>query len=415
MLIIRSRFLSNHKCIKLSKRYISDEFRKVFHKSLDNSEALNQTQLQLTYLKKNVNEYNLDLFLNNLSHHDDRRSVILDLMAHLRASKLANKTLESTHFAAVRYLLENCNLHELIPILTDRLQYGIFLNNFTSFAVLESVHKEKEYRLALPLVLKLILHDELDSSFVQAFCVKSCFEVLKHDTSDEVHEKIPEENSSSKEKKVRVKFLRNPLIVDKYAEMGKALLKINKESFPDPIKEHSYILGLLLSKRFTDLQKIMERKSNQLYEDVYVTCLEFLKKHDQEFYNEFNKHADQCNQKQQFIYDLDILLQGLIDKEEPLIIKRQEEVFPIWQEQRKIAKQSVEKESTEKERKMHVGKILNDISTKEELLWYFDREEDIELQIYNKRVFYPKRWFGKKKKPRSVDEHYVPPEIRKID
>uniref|UniRef100_A0A1A9UCQ4 Uncharacterized protein n=1 Tax=Glossina austeni TaxID=7395 RepID=A0A1A9UCQ4_GLOAU len=413
MLIVRSRFLSNVNCIKLSIRCISNELRKVFHTRLDNTNLLNQSQFQLAYLRKNINEFNLDFFLNNLSQYDDRRSAILELLSRLRASKLTNKTLESTQFAAVRYLLENCSLEELVAILTDRLQYGIFLNNFTGFAVLQSLYKENEYKLGLPLVLKLILHDGLDSSFVGAFCVKSCFMVLKH-TFEEVHQQELE-SSSGKEEKMRVKFLRSPLIIDKHVEMGKALLKIDKHCFSDQTRESVSVLGLILNKRFTDLEKILENKSYRLYEDVYIICLEFLKKHNQEFYHKFNKIFDQRVQKESFENDLDMLLKELLVKEEPSIIKCQQEVFRLWQEKCELARQTVQKGSNEKERKMRIGKVLNEISTNEEHLWYFDREDRIELQIYNKRVFYPKRWFGKKKKPRSIDEDYVPPEIRRIN
>lgn len=215
MLIIRSRFFSNVNCIKLSSRCISNELRKVFHTRLDNTNVLNPSQFQLAYLRKNINEFNLDFFLNNLSQYDDRRSAILDLLSRLRESRLANKTLESTQFAAVRYLLENCSLEELVAILTDRLQYGIFLNNFTGFAVLQSLYEEKEYKLSLPLVLKLIIHDGLDSSFVGAFCVKSCFMELTH-TFEEVHQRELESSSGKKvlhENNPNEKFVPNILFV----------------------------------------------------------------------------------------------------------------------------------------------------------------------------------------------------------
>ena len=48
----------------------------------------------------------------------------------------------------------------------------------------------------------------------------------------------------------------------------------------------------------------------------------------------------------------------------------------------------------------------------EQKLWYFENEDHIDLTIDSKKVYYPKRWFGKKKKPRVVDEGYIPPEIR---
>lgn len=48
---------------------------------------------------------------------------------------------------------------------------------------------------------------------------------------------------------------------------------------------------------------------------------------------------------------------------------------------------------------------------REKKLWYFDNVDNVDLQIESNKVFYPKRWFGKKKKPRVVDENYIPPDV----
>jgi small subunit ribosomal protein S27 len=49
----------------------------------------------------------------------------------------------------------------------------------------------------------------------------------------------------------------------------------------------------------------------------------------------------------------------------------------------------------------------------ERKLWFFENEDKIDLEIEDKKVFYPKRWFGKKKKPRVIDENYIPPDVDK--
>lgn len=53
------------------------------------------------------------------------------------------------------------------------------------------------------------------------------------------------------------------------------------------------------------------------------------------------------------------------------------------------------------------------MEAEERKLWFFDNEEQINLEIEGKRVYYPKRWFGKKKVPRKVDENYIPPDVDK--
>lgn len=50
----------------------------------------------------------------------------------------------------------------------------------------------------------------------------------------------------------------------------------------------------------------------------------------------------------------------------------------------------------------------------EQKLWFFENIEEIKLGIEDKKVFHPKRWFGKKKKPKKLDENYVPPDVESI-
>lgn len=59
-----------------------------------------------------------------------------------------------------------------------------------------------------------------------------------------------------------------------------------------------------------------------------------------------------------------------------------------------------------------IEKLRVDMEKEEEKLWFFENEDKIDLKIDSKKIYYPKRWFGKKKKPRVVDAGYVPPEIR---
>ena len=63
-------------------------------------------------------------------------------------------------------------------------------------------------------------------------------------------------------------------------------------------------------------------------------------------------------------------------------------------------------------RLQEIEQLAVEMEKEEQKLWFFENEDKIDLQIDSKRVFYPKRWFGKKKKPRTVDVDYVPPEVR---
>jgi len=56
-------------------------------------------------------------------------------------------------------------------------------------------------------------------------------------------------------------------------------------------------------------------------------------------------------------------------------------------------------------------KIQAELKAEEKKLWFFENEEQIDLEIESKKRFYRKRWFGKIKKPRVLDENYIPPDI----
>lgn len=180
-----------------SVRCLSGEFVKVLNTRFENPPQLESSHWQLASVSKNPNASNIDLFLNNLPQHDeDRRQTVLDLLATLRASRLTQQTLPTTHFSAIRFLLENATIQELLPVLEDRLKYGLFMDEFMAYAVLNAVHSSKEYARAQPLIQKLILLDEMEGIFVQRFAVKSCLMKLKAELFDSPPETDTKEEES---------------------------------------------------------------------------------------------------------------------------------------------------------------------------------------------------------------------------
>ncbi|XP_061391815.1 uncharacterized protein LOC133327275 [Musca vetustissima] len=403
--------------INLSKRLISNEIREVFNTRLEPPAGINGNQLQLSVISKNLNALNLDLYVNNLGQHEDRSSTIVDLLTHIRSSRLANTCLESTNFGVIRQLLDNVSVQELVPILIDRPKYGIFLDNFTGFAVTSALHSEKEYLLALPLALKLVLLDELDSVFIQQFCVKSSLAELKKQLLEETQaaEEPKAPVGKVQEQKVRVHFIRNPLEYDIKNDIAKSLLKISSKALSGEAQENAKLLGLVLSKRFGDLEKSLATLTTNICPDVFEISKAFLTRCEQnDIAAKLESAAAQKKSNKNFEELIDSELEESVAKEAKTLAERQKELFPKWQQLREEKKKALEKEIADMERKENIEKLQNEIETKKQLLWFFEEEDKLDLEIYKKRVFYPKRWFGKKKKPRVLDEHYVPPQIRKI-
>uniref|UniRef100_A0A1I8NNZ1 Mitochondrial 28s ribosomal protein s27 n=1 Tax=Stomoxys calcitrans TaxID=35570 RepID=A0A1I8NNZ1_STOCA len=401
---------------RVSKRLLSNEIKEVLSTRLPPPAGINGNQLQLAVISKNLNALNLDLFVNNLNPNEDRSSNILDLLTHIRSSRLANTCLESTNFGVVSHLLDNLSLQELVPILVDRPKYGIFLDNFTGFAVTESLHNEKEYELALPLVLKLVSLDELDSAFIQGFCVKSSIVALKKMLTKEAEpaEEVKAPAGKKQEQKIRVHFIRNHLEHDIKMDIGKSLLKIS--TIAGEMKDNTQLLAHVLTKRYENMDKLLSSFPSSITSDVLEICKELLTRANQtEICNKLEAIAAEKKSSKSLEELLDVFLSEKIAIEAKQLAEKQKQLFPTWQKLREEKKEMIEKEISVMERKETVEKIKNEIENKKQLLWFFEEEDKLDLEIYKKRVFYPKRWFGKKKKPRVLDEHYVPPQIRKIN
>jgi small subunit ribosomal protein S27 len=94
--------------------------------------------------------------------------------------------------------------------------------------------------------------------------------------------------------------------------------------------------------------------------------------------------------------------------------EKQKIVYMEWEKKREeeLVKQLAE--LARLERLAEIEEKKKYLQEKEERLYFFDNEHEWELKIEENRPRYVKRWFGKKKKKRVIDEGYVPPEIGRV-
>lgn len=177
-------------------------------------------------------------------------------------------------------------------------------------------------------------------------------------------------------------------------------------------KENAKILGLVLTANYGELDKFLSAKSIEIFEDIAGICKELLSRANKvDLLTKFER----IGSKTSFGDLIDDFLKEASVKEAAALAEKQQQIIHTWQPLRSQKKVEIEEEMAKKKKIENIENIRNEIATQKELLWFFNNEENLDLEIYKKRVFYPKRWFGKKKKPRVVDEHYVPPQIRKIN
>lgn len=117
----------------------------------------------------------LDLYANRLTdaQHTDE---LADLMHKLRLSAETTSTLPSTSHAVCRVFLDHGAVHDLMPLLDDRISYGVFLDAFAANLALDRLLRAKDYTAAARIATFQMLQEELDASDItQALSLYACF------------------------------------------------------------------------------------------------------------------------------------------------------------------------------------------------------------------------------------------------
>lgn len=187
--------------------------------------------------KKQINAIDLDIFTNSLTDKTYLEEVE-DLIYKFRLSAQAGTLLPSTHHAVIRLFLLSENMEDLIRILKDRLNYGIFPDYYLCNLLMDKFIKENNFRNAAIIASNQMLQEELDNDITKTMGLYSCLKYITNptdweDLKVEVEEKKNEEEDDEEEEtRVRVDFLRNPYfdnhfdLTDGDHLVGKTMLKI---------------------------------------------------------------------------------------------------------------------------------------------------------------------------------------------
>lgn len=87
------------------------------------------------------------------------------------------------------------------------------------------------------------------------------------------------------------------------------------------------------------------------------------------------------------------------------------QAFIDWESRRQAVFEEQMADLERQKRLANVDAMKKDLEAREQVLTFFENEDKIDLMIDSKKPRYKKKWFGKKKKPRVIDENYVPPEV----
>lgn len=236
----------------------------------------------------------IDIYANKVTD-DNHFDEIGDLLNKLRKTSEATNILDSTGHAYIRNLLEYDQIDQLIQILDNRIEYGVFLDDYAANLAIDKLLKVGKFSEAARVATIFMLQEDFANPITRALSLFACYKYLGNAEVFEDLKPPPEpvqEKGQKKKKKeeikIRVKFLRNPYfddhfdIRDSQQLVGKTLLFIGKEysnAGDTKLGTNVQLLGLALYQKFEDGCKLLEStKGTELEKDVVDKINEALTK-----------------------------------------------------------------------------------------------------------------------------------------
>lgn len=216
---------------------------------------------------KQISAVDLDIYANALT---DKLYLeeLEDLTHRFRLSAQAGTLLPSTHHAVVRLFLESEDVTNLVRILRDRLNYGIFPDHYLSNLLMDGFLKANDFRNAAVIASNQMLQEDVDNDIGRAMGLYSCLKYVQNptpweDVDEEVSEKA-QEDEEEEDARVRVDFIRNPYFDDHFDLtdgdhlVGKTMLAIGRKTDDTALSNSFRALGLAYYNRWNELDSYVK-------------------------------------------------------------------------------------------------------------------------------------------------------------
>ncbi|XP_030374709.1 uncharacterized protein LOC115624229 [Scaptodrosophila lebanonensis] len=398
--MLRSRLLN------IPRRYVSylsSEFNSVVNRELVPPVA-----------HKGQQPLNLDVFVKQ----ENRQMDILEILLKLRKQKESTSVPLFPSILA-KQLLESASLTELVTVLRNPLEYGVFIDQFTGCFLMDHLLHHGNSLEAGQIAAILVERDLCNSDIATALALRSFYNYLQVFEPTELPAEKPVTSKADVEK-VRVKYLRNyakgdPLSNTEEMIMSRALIKLGEHGKDErQLKQNFALLGFVLGGQMPEMDKLLSQHKNIFYKEILELCETLIGKiQRKETYNVdmLQEVLKGCTRIDSIQEVLESNIKLCVHDNESKLIADHVKQYDDWAKNYEVVvKQQLNTEDLST-RVENISKILSEMEAKRQNLWFFEKKDEIDIQIFKQKVFYPKRWFGKKKKPKVVDKFYVPPNI----
>lgn len=249
-------------------------------------------ELEQRFQQKNkASAVDIDLYANKLDDESHLEEAV-DLLHKLRMTDETSNTLESTSHAIIRNHIDHNQITSLLQILNNRLNYGLFLDNYTANLLLDKLIKANDFKSAARVSTLLMLQEQYDDEITRALSIYACYRFstnienfadLADDAAiDDQKDGAPQSKKKKEEIKVRVKYLRNSFfddhfdIVNTSHLVGKTISMLAKGNYD--YSDSLQLLGLTLSAKYDEAKDLIGKKQIVIYKDVVDIINEKLSK-----------------------------------------------------------------------------------------------------------------------------------------
>lgn len=366
-------------------------------------------ELDQRYQKtKNISPVDVDIFAH-AAKDDSYSDELLDLIHKLRMSAESSNTLNSTSHAVVRYLMNYEKTDQLLTVLDDRLNYGIFLEDFTANLLMDTFWKKKDFASGVRVASQLMLQEEFKHPISTRLSLLLCYKYLLNPG------KWPQplKPVESEEVKIRINYLRNPYndehfdLHDPFRIVGKTLMYITKNSLQDALDRSLHLVGLSLFKPELAKNLVNELKEKQV--EIYSEVLKLLPG-DNPIHLEID-NLKSINHDVEEALANNVKLSICANSERDISLQCQ--TYSKWNDERKEALEKQRIRLQTMQRLSNVEKSKKKLKEKEMLLWFFENEEQIELEIESKKAREGEQLQNTNISSMDTDESYIPPEVHK--
>lgn len=213
-----------------------------------------------------ANGIDIDLFANAVTD-DTHLDEIQDVIHKLRLSPEATSLLQSTQHALIRMMMSFGSMDELIRVLDDRLNYGIFMDNYVCILLLNKSLKDKNFRDAARIATIQMLQEDFSHPIVNYMSLFACYKYLLDPVPWAPEQPEPEkpikenydEDEEEEEIRLRVRYIRNPYFDDHFDLkkpshlIGKTFWLIGNE-IPDVLGRSYSLMGFALHEKWDKLK-----------------------------------------------------------------------------------------------------------------------------------------------------------------